>query len=226
MVDRGLRRGASLAATALLAAVVLALAAGAARAAGGESAAGGLRPPPPPRLWEGGGGFTAGPRGLPAARPAPDFWKGAGVLTADARRFTSARANLLAANRFRWVAIQLAIGLAPNRHDVTALDHGWAAGFRARGIRVCGWGGNGGRPVREAALAARLVARYRLNCWVADAETPYMGGDYGGDERRSAAFVAAFRKRLPTLPAALTTMGAATGPWVYPLDYTSWRRRG
>src|SRR4051812_11306228 len=136
MVDGGLRRGASLAATALVAAVVLALPAGAARTAVDGRAADVLRP-----------------------LPAPDFWKGAGVLTADAGRFTSARADLLAANRFRWVAIQLTIGLAPNQHDVAALDHGWAAGFRARGIRVCGWGGNGGRPVREAALAARLVAR-------------------------------------------------------------------
>ena len=157
---------------------------------------------------------------------AAHLWEGAGVRRQDAGRFTSARAGLLAANRFRWVAIQLANGLARNRHNVAALERGWAEGFRARGIRVCGWGANGRRPVREAALVARFVTRYRLDCYIADAETPYMGGDYGGDPRRSAAFVAAFRKRLPTLPAALTTMGGATGPWVYPFDYTSWRLRG
>src|SRR4051794_4065701 len=108
-------------------------------------------------------------RPLPAGR----LWEGAGVLTADAGRFTSARADALAASRFRWVAIQLANGLARNRTDIVALDRGWADGFRARGIRVCGWGANGHRPVREAALVARLVARYRLDCYVADAEWPY-----------------------------------------------------
>ena len=53
-----------------------------------------------------------------------------------------------------------------------------------------------------------------------------MGMGYGGDPGRSRVFVDSFRKELPDLPAAVTTMGAAPAPWVYPFDYAPWREHG
>ena len=43
---------------------------------------------------------------------------------------------------------------------------------------------------------------------------------------RSKTFVDVFRSLQPTLPAALTTYGAAAAPYVLPIDYASWRNAG
>ena len=39
-------------------------------------------------------------------------------------------------------------------------------------------------------------------------------------------FATTFRQYEPTLPAAMTTFGAAKAPWVLPIDFASWRDNG
>ena len=43
---------------------------------------------------------------------------------------------------------------------------------------------------------------------------------------RSQIFATTFRQYEPTLPAALTTFGAAQAPWVLPIDFAAWRDNG
>jgi hypothetical protein len=147
------------------------------------------------------------------------------VLVATGDHFAPQRAELLRASGFRWVALWLHHGSARARANERALAAGWADAFRLSGLRVCGWGWLDTRPRPEAALVAELVRRHRLDCWIADAEDPYMDGAYGGRSIRSSLFVQAFRARLPHLPAAVTTYGAAVSPWVLPFDYSPWRKR-
>jgi hypothetical protein len=154
-----------------------------------------------------------------------ELFQGAGVVVANGAHFPPQRAELLRANGFRWIALWLHHGSARARPNERLLADGWADAFRVAGLRVCGWGWLDTRPRPEAALVAELVRRHRLDCWIADAEDPYMDGPYGGKSARSRLFVRAFRARLPHLPAAVTTYGAAVSPWVLPFDYAPWRER-
>jgi len=152
-----------------------------------------------------------------------ELWQGAGALVASADAFPPSRAALLRASGFRWVALWLHHGRARARTNDAALAAGWVDAFRASGLKVCGWGWADAQPRRDAALVAELVARHELDCWIVDAENPYMAGAYGGRVERSALFVREFRARFPHLPAAVTTYGAAIAPWVLPFDYAPWR---
>jgi hypothetical protein len=154
-----------------------------------------------------------------------ELYQGAGVLVANAEHFSPQRASLLRESGFRWIAVWLHHGSARARPNERVLDAGWANAFRAAGLRICGWGWLDTRPRPEARLVAELVRRHRLDCWIADAEDPYMDGAYGGRSARSRLFVEAFRARLPHLPAAVTTYGAAVSPWILPFDYRPWRER-
>jgi hypothetical protein len=168
------------------------------------------------------------PEAVPRRPPLPlvEFWQGAGVIVGDGRRFPAERAPMLARHGFRWVAVKVHHGLPYDSLNGRELARGWADGFRAAGLAVCGWGALDANPYREALRVAALVRRFELDCYIADAEDPYMGGGYGGDPGRSRVFVDSFRKELPDLPAAVTTMGAAPAPWVYPFDYAPWREHG
>lgn len=165
---------------------------------------------------------------VPARPPIPprQLWQGAGVIVDDAAAFDLDRARVLGRNRFRWVAVKIHHGLrrVPGNEKVLAGE--WSRAFRQEGVRICGWGVLDGHPVREARLLATIVRRLELDCYIADAENAYMGTGYGGVVKRSAIFVRAFRARLGSLPAAVTTYGAAIHPWILPFDYGAWRDRG
>ena len=150
------------------------------------------------------------------------LWQGAGVIVNDATAFPGTRAAMLAARQFRWVALKVDDGLKAPQANLDLLQQGWAAAFRSQGIYVCGWGVGQTQPGEEANVAADIVDRYKLDCYITDVEAPYLGGAYGGDPGRSQVFATAFREREPELPAAFTTLGAAAAPWVLPLDYKSW----
>jgi hypothetical protein len=91
---------------------------------------------------------------------------------------------------------------------------------------VGGWGYEDGKPTIEAVLADLAVRRYGLDFFIADAESQYEQAKKLHGWTRSVVFVDTFRSLEPTLPAALTTYGAATAPFVLPIDYASWRNAG
>jgi hypothetical protein len=154
----------------------------------------------PPNLFDGAGVFVDNPGNLPGP------W---GLVTA------------LEANHFTWIAFHVNNGLVQS--DIPG---DWIDLFRAHGIAVGGWGYEDGKPLIEAVLADLAVRRYRLDFFIADAESPYEQTKKLRGWARSKTFVNTFRSLEPTLPAALTTYGAATAPWVLPIDYASWRDAG
>jgi hypothetical protein len=77
--------------------------------------------------------------------------------------------------------------------------------------------------VISAALADLAVKQYHLDFYIADAEAPYTQTKKIKGWKRSRQFVNTFRWLEPTLPAALTTYGAAATPWVLPIDFAAWR---
>jgi hypothetical protein len=154
----------------------------------------------PPNLFAGAGVFVDNPGNLPGP------WDLAAALEA---------------NHFTWIAFHVNNGLVQS--DIP-LD--WIDVFRAHGIAVGGWGYEDGKPLIEAVLADLAVRRYGLDFFIADAESPYEQTKKLHGWGRSKTFVNTFRSLEPTLPAALTTYGAAAAPWVLPIDYASWRDAG
>jgi hypothetical protein len=154
----------------------------------------------PPSLFAGAGVFVDNPGNLPGP------WD----LVTE-----------LEANHFRWIAFHVTNGLA--QQDIP-LD--WLDVFRAHGIAVGGWGYEDGKPLIEAVLADLAIRRYRLEFYVADAESQYEQTKKLHGWARSTTFVDEFRALEPTLPAALTTYGAATAPFVLPIDFGAWRNAG
>jgi hypothetical protein len=124
---------------------------------------------------------------------------------------------------FGWVAVFL--------HDGTAEDPveaNWVARFRrVTGLPVGGWGVLRTQPADEAALVDRLLTRYGLDFYVADAETEYEYSGPGGMDaarfERSRAFLATFRALRPGLPAALSSY---CRPDMHDLDWASWHAAG
>jgi hypothetical protein len=124
---------------------------------------------------------------------------------------------------FGWVALFLHDGLS---EDPVEAD--WVGRVRrASGLAVGGWGALRDRPAEEAALADALLARYGLDFYVAnpEAEYAYTGPDGASPERlaRSRAFVDAFRRLRPELPAALSSYCRADR---HDLDWGAWREGG
>jgi hypothetical protein len=153
----------------------------------------------------------------------PSLFTGAGVFVDNPGNLPGpwGLAAALEANHFTWVAFHVNNGLV--QHDIP-LD--WLDVFRAHGIAVGGWGYEDSKPLIEAVLADLAVRRYGLEFFIADAESPYEQTKKLHGWGRSKVFVNTFRSLEPTLPAALTTYGAATAPWVLPIDYASWRDAG
>jgi hypothetical protein len=154
----------------------------------------------PPDLFDGAGVFIDNPGNLP----------GPGALVSE-----------LQTNHFTWIAFHVNNGLVQS--DIP-MD--WIDLLRAHGIAVGGWGYEDGRPLIEAVLADIAVRRYGLDFFIADAEAPYEQTKTLHGWSRSRTFVDEFRTLEPTLPAALTTYGAATAPFVLPIDYATWRDAG
>lgn len=124
---------------------------------------------------------------------------------------------------FGWVAVFLADGL-DRGPDVRS----WVERFRAAsGLPVGGWSVLRDDPAAEAALAASLVAANGLDFYVADAEREYelTNGGVRDPARfaRSRAFVGAFRRAEPQLPAGLSSYCA---PSQHDLDWRAWAGAG
>ena len=124
-------------------------------------------------------------------------------------------------NHFDWVAFHVTNGL-----NQIELDPMWIDVFREHGISVGGWGFEEEHPLIDAVLADLAVRTYGLDFYIADAEAPYLQTKKVHGWKRSKTFVDVFRSLQPTLPAALTTYGAAAPGYVMPLDYASWRNAG
>lgn len=130
---------------------------------------------------------------------------------------------------FGWLALLGADG--PQRSADLARH---ADRVRAAGLDVVVWTVLRDRPEAEAELAAELCAEANAVGYIANAEAEHKG-DSGGLQARSQAFVSSFRARLPDLPAALSTFGAAFAPFVLghvedpvrgPMDFGPWFRSG
>jgi hypothetical protein len=152
-----------------------------------------------------------------------DVFDGAGVFVDNPLNLPGpwGLADELEQNHFTWVAFHFTNGF-----DQQDLDPMWISVFRAHGISVGGWGYTDSASLIDAVLADVAIRRYGLDFWIADAEAPYEQTRKSHGWQNSATFTRVFRRLQPTLPAALTTYGAATAPFVLPIDYASWRNAG
>lgn len=154
--------------------------------------------------------------------PADKIFEGGGVFVEFASSYPVTRSAELVYGHFGWVAVKIHHGTHVLTQNDGALRAHWVRDFHRMGITVCGWGMNEEKPVEEARLVHDLIARYGLDCYIADAENAHMAGDYGGDLARSPAFVSEFRRLRPSFPAALSSYAAAPAPWVLPFMYEPW----
>jgi hypothetical protein len=102
----------------------------------------------------------------------------------------------------------------------------WISVMRAHGLEVGLWGWEDSNAWLAAQLAAFQVRLSGADFYIADAEYDYELKPHSGNWFRSRIFAQTFRLWEPTLPAALTTFGAATPPWVLPIDFAAWRDNG
>jgi len=162
---------------------------------------------------------------LAAATPRADapanLFDGAGVFVDNTANFPGPwqLADAVEQAHFTWVAMHVHNGL--NQIGIDAL---WVSVLRAHGLYVGAWGTEEQHPLIDAVLADLTIRENDFDFYIADAEGPYERTKGGG--WRSRTFVNVFRDLQPTLPAALTTYGAAVAPWVIPIDYASWRNAG
>jgi hypothetical protein len=156
----------------------------------------------------------------PADAPANPF-DGAGVFVDNTANFPGPwqLADALEQAHFTWVAMHVHNGL-----NQIGIDPVWVSVLRAHGLSVGAWGTEEQHPLIDAVLADLAIRANDFDFYIADAEGPYESTRGGG--WRSRTFVNVFRDLQPTLPAALTTYGAAVAPWVIPIDYVSWRGAG
>ncbi len=176
-------------------------------------------PPSPPATET-----TPPPETSPPASVALDWSHAGAFVWHETALDPSALGRALRAAGFGWVALRVHDGLA---EDVVEDD--WANRFRAAsGLSVGGWGVLRTDPRQEAELADRLLARYGLDFYIANAEAEYeFSGPSGPDgERagRSARFVEAFRGLRPApFPVALSSYCRAT---LHDIDWAAWRSAG
>jgi len=124
---------------------------------------------------------------------------------------------------FGWVAVYLG-----ESDSTTPPDPSWILRFRAAsGLPVGGWSVLGVDPAADAAQAVQLIQRDALAFYIADAEAPYgyTDGETHSPTRfaRSRAFVSAFRRVEPDLPAAISSY---CRPDEHDLDWAAWARGG
>ncbi|HZR94529.1 MAG TPA: hypothetical protein VFA56_02470 [Gaiellaceae bacterium] len=160
----------------------------------------------------------------PARADAPaNVFDGAGVFVDNYGNYPGpwALADALERDHFTWVALHVHNGL-------TQLDvnEQWVKVLREHGLKVGAWGYEDRYTLIGAVLADLAIRRYDLDFYIADAEAPYTQTKKIRGWSRSRRFVSVFRRLQPTLPAALTTYGAAIAPWVLPIDFAAWRDGG
>jgi len=129
----------------------------------------------------------------------------------------------LRANGFGWAAVFVQDGTA-----AAPIDPVWIDRFRrASGLPLGGWGVLRTEPVQEADLVHRLLARYGLSFYVADAEAEYgytgPTGRSGARFQRSAGFVGELRRLDPGLSAAVASY---CRPDEHDLDWKAWSAAG
>ena len=181
-----------------------------------------VSPPPPPAAPP----ATAPPptapaEAPPAAPPAepPEIeapWRGAGAFVWNETDVSPEQlAATMREHGFGWLALRLHDG---GSHDPVEGD--WITRFRAAGgPPIGGWGVLRDSPEAEAELAAALLRQHGLGFYVANAEAEHGAA---GDPGRSARFVASFRRLLPGLPAALSTLCRPEPSF----DLATWRDGG
>jgi hypothetical protein len=152
-----------------------------------------------------------------------NVFAGAGVFLDDPLNLPGpwGLADELEANHFSWIAFHVT-----NGYKQIDIDPMWISVFRAHGIKVGGWGYEDSAALIDAVLAHLAVQKYGLDFYIADAESPYEQTKKTHGWKNSGTFVRVFRSLEPTLPAALTTYGAATAPYVLPIDFATWRNAG
>jgi hypothetical protein len=159
----------------------------------------------------------AAPEPPPAELPVIDPpWDGAGAFVWNE---TDVSPEQLAATMrergFAWLALRLHDGLSRD-----PVEGDWITRFRAAGgPPVGGWGVLRDSPEAEAELAAALLRQHGLGFYVANAEAEYGAT---GDPGRSGRFVASFRRLLPALPAALSSLCRPEPSF----DLAAWRDGG
>jgi hypothetical protein len=149
---------------------------------------------------------------------------GAGVFVDNLGNFPgpNALADELQQDHFTWIAFHVHNGVwttyGPNEQ--------WISVMRAHGLKVGLWGWEDSNAWLAAQLAAFQVRLSGADFYIADAEYDYEFKPHSGNWPRSRVFAQTFRQWEPNLPAALTTFGAATPPWVLPIDFAAWRDNG
>lgn len=128
-------------------------------------------------------------------------------------------AQKLKAAGVSWVALQVNNGGVVGE-ATAALDAGWAAPFKAAGLKVGFWGVSYTEPEKDAIDAAQLTRRYGGDFYIADCEGHFQMGQ--GDIARNKRFVDAFqaeatRQGIGNIPRALSSMGRVAldmKPWL------------
>jgi hypothetical protein len=154
-------------------------------------------PPPPPTTTT-----TTAPPPKPPPAAVPMSWDNAGAIVWHSTDVDPTwLGQTLREDGFGWVAVYL------------PPDPNWMYRFRlASGLPIGGWSVLGNDPGYEADLAARLVKKYDLAFYIADAEQPY-----ADVPSRSSTFVRVFRRDEPDLPAGLSSLCTANA-----LDLSAW----
>lgn len=166
-------------------------------------------------------GKTAPVKPTDATRnPGNVVFDGPGMFIADANAMDPrAWAQKLKAAGVGWVSLQVNNG-GPVAGNLSALDNGWAAPFKAAGLKVGFWGVSYTEPEKDAQDAAQLTARYQGDFYIADCEGQFQfgQGDVGRNQRYVAAFQAeATRQGIGKVPRALSSMGRVAldmKPWL------------
>jgi hypothetical protein len=163
------------------------------------------------------------PAAATTARTASPF-TGAGVFIDDIRNFPGpvGLADALQAAHFTWVAFHVHNGIGKQ----FGTNAEWMSIMREHGLSVGLWGWEDAHPWLDANLAAFQVRISGADFYIADAEWDYLFAKHTGAWYRSRIFASTFRQLEPNLPAAMTTFGAATPPWVLPIDFAAWRDNG
>jgi hypothetical protein len=152
-----------------------------------------------------------------------NVFDGAGVFVDNTANYPGPwqLADELQAAHFSWVALHV----HNDTHEI-GTDPLWVSVLRDHGLKVGGWGSEGSDVLADAVNASDEIRDNKLDFYIADAETSFEQTKKLHFWRNSAAFVTWFRRFQPTIPAALTTYGAAPAPWVIPIDYAAWRNGG
>ena len=159
-----------------------------------------------------------------AAPASANPFTGAGVFVDNLGNFPgpTALADMLEQSHFTWIAFHAHNGIRVS----SPVNEDWISVMRSHGLAVGIWGWEDSQPWLAAQLAAFEVRMWGADFYIADAEFDYQRAPHTAGWYRSRIFATTFRQYEPTLPAAMTTFGAAVAPWVLPIDFAAWRDNG